>query len=136
MPGRQSVDYTILDAKGATGAGLAIFCRDFRHAILTFETDGGSDANFTVKFQGAISAVDNAAPAFGSAASVTNMWDYIEVVDLEDGATINGDTGISVAGADDYRIVEMNTNGLEYLNARVTARSAGEVTVKVRLFTN
>ena len=40
----------------------------------------------------------------------------------------------AVAGADDYRIVEANINGLQYLSARVTARSAGEVTVVCRLF--
>ena len=40
------------------------------------------------------------------------------------------------AGADDYRMFEANINGLQYLSARLTARSAGEVTVVVRLFNN
>jgi len=137
MP-RQNEYYTVLNAKGATGAGIAVPCGDFRHAIFYFATDGGGDAALTVKFQGSIgkgigSNMD-VAPAFGSAASVTNMWDYIEVVDLEDGAAIDGDTGISVATADDYRILEANINGLQYLCARVTARTEGEVTVVVRLF--
>ena len=131
---RKSVEYTIMSAKGATGAGNAILCDDFRHAIFTFATDGGGDAALTVKFQGAISDVSNAAPAFGSAASVTNMWDYIEVIDLEDGTAIDGDTGVAVASADDYRMLEANINGLRYLNARVTARTEGEVTIKVRLY--
>ena len=135
---RQTITYTILNAKAAAGAGIAIPCGDFRHAIFYYATDGGSDANLTVKFQGSIGkgiGVNmDVAPAFGSAASVTNMWDYIEVIDLEDGAAIDGDTGIAVAGADDYRIVEANINGLQYLSARVTARSAGEVTVVCRLF--
>jgi len=135
---RQTVEYTILDDKGGTGIGNIIQCEDFRHAIFYFATDGGSDADLTVKFQGSIgkglSPDEDDAPAFGSAAAVDNMWDYIEVVDLEDGSEIDGDTGISVSGADDYRMLEANINGLKYLCARVTARLEGEVTVKVRLF--
>lgn len=131
---RQVVEYTILSAKAATGAGIAIPCKDYRHAIFSFATDGGSDAALTVKFQGAISEVSNAGPAFGSSQSVTNMWDYIEVVDLEDGAAIDGDTGVAVATADDYRLLEANINGLDYVCAVVTARTAGEVTIKVKLY--
>lgn len=131
---RKSVEYTILNAKGATGAGVAILCEDFRHCVFSIATDGGSDAALTVKFQGAISSVSNASPAFGSAQSVTNMWDYVEVMDLEDGAAIDGDTGVAVASADDYRLLEANINGLKYLNAVVTARTEGEVTIKVKMF--
>ena len=136
---RQYVEYTILDAKAVAGAGIAIPCEDFRHAIFFVATDGGSDAALTLKFQGSIGkdiGVVNrdTAPAFASAASVTNMWDYIEVIDLESGAAIDGDTGISVATADDYRQLEANINGLKFLCARVTARTEGEVTVLVKLF--
>jgi len=133
---RYSKEYTILNAKAATGAGLAILCEDFRHAIFSFATDGGSDAALTVKFQGAISdgATEGSPPAFGSAASVTNMWDYVEIIDYNTGTAIDGDTGVAVASADDYRLFELNVNGLKYLCATVTARTVGELTVKVRLF--
>ena len=136
---RQTVFYTILNAKAAAGAGIAIPCEDYRHAIFFFATDGGGDAALTVKFQGSLGAGISpvnmeTAPAFASAASLTNMWDYIEVIDLEDGSAIDGDTGIAVATADDYRMLEANINGLKYLCARVTARTEGEVTVIVRLF--
>ena len=137
MP-RQNEFYTILNAKGATGAGVAIPCGDFRHAIFHFVTEGGGDAVLTVKFQGSlgkgIGANMDVAPAFGSSQSVTNMWDYVEVIDLESGANIDGDTGVAVATADDSRILEANINGLQYVCARVTARTAGEVTIVVRLF--
>ena len=136
---RQSEFYTILNTKAATGAGVAIQCEDYRHAIFFFATDGGSDAALTVKFQGSLGkgrTNENMeiAPAFGSAASLTNMWDYIEVIDLVDGSAIDGDTGVAVATVDDYRMLEANINGLKYINARVTARTEGEVTVIVRLF--
>lgn len=131
MSTRNTIEYTVLDAAGSTGAGNAINVSDFKHAIFSFATDGGGDAALTVKFQGAIS---EDAPDFDSAQAVSNVWEYIEVVDLEDGAAIDGDTGVAVATADDYRLLEANINGLEWLTANVTARTEGEVTVKIRLF--
>jgi len=136
---RQTAFYTILNAQASAASGIAIPCEDYRHAVFFFATDGGGDANLTVKFQGSIGKGISAAnmettPTFSSAASVTNMWEYIEVIDLQSGSAIDGDTGIAVAAADDYRMAEANINGLKYLCATVTARSAGEVTVIVRLF--
>lgn len=128
---RDSKEYTILNAAGATGAGNVISVQDFKHAVFSFATDGGADAALTVKFAGSVAET---APDFDSAQSVTNMWDYIEVVDLEDGSAIDGDTGVAVAAADDYRILEANINGLQWITAIVTARTQGEVTVKVRTF--
>lgn len=131
MSTRNSIEYTILSAAGATGAGKAILVEDFKNCVFSFATDGGGDAALTVKFQGSI---QDTCPAFGSAQSVTNHWDYVEVVDLEDGTAIDGDTGVAVASADDYRLLEANINGLKWINAVVTARSAGEVTIKMRTF--
>jgi len=118
-----------MSAKAATGAGNAIFCRDFRHAVVTVNT--ASSANLTLKFAGSIAAT---APNFAAAQSVSNPFDYIQAKDLEDGSSVDGDTGIAPAGTDDQRIFELNINGLEYLTAIVTAWAAGSVTVTVRLF--
>jgi len=128
---RTSQEYTILNAKATTGTGISIFIQDFRNAVLSFGT--ATSANLTVKFQGSI---QDTAPDFSAAQSVSNQWDYIEVVDLQSGAAIDGDTGVAVAGTDDFRIFEANINGLKWLNATVTARSAGSVTIKARLFDN
>lgn len=128
---RDTKFYTILDAKAATGVGLTIPCGDFNHAVISFNT--ASSANLTVKFAGSIAET---APNFAAAQSVSNPFDYIQVKDLEDGSSIDGDTGIAPAGTDDQRMLEVNINGLEYLTAVVTARSAGSVTVTVRLFNN
>jgi hypothetical protein len=119
----------VLDAKAATGVGTTQDVSDYRHIILMVAT--ASSANLTVKFQG---SAEGSAPAFGSAQSVTNHWDYIEIKDLQDGSAIDGDAGISVAGTDDVRLFEVNTNGLRWFNASVTARAAGSVTAKIALF--
>lgn len=126
---RDSKIYTIMAAKAATGAGNAIFCRDFRHAVVTVNT--ASSANLTLKFVGSIAEV---APNFAAAQSVANPFDYVQAKDLEDASTVDGDTGFAPAGTDDQRMFEINVNGLEYLSAVITAYTAGNATVTVRLF--
>jgi hypothetical protein len=41
-----------------------------------------------------------------------------------------------VATADDYRLFSANIDGMRWINARVTARTAWEVTIKAKLFSN
>jgi hypothetical protein len=89
--------------------------------------DTETSANLTVKFQGSFSKT---MPDFAAAQTVSNQWDYIQIKDLEDGSAIDGDTGIAPAGTDDHRHFAINTDGLNWLCAVVTARAAGSVTVK------
>lgn len=126
----------ILDAKAATGIGTTLDVRDFTHVTLAFGT--ASSANLTVKFQGAIAlpASPTTPPDFSAAQTVANNWDYVEVVDLEDGAAIDGDTGVACAGTDDFRLFSLNTQGLDYINCNVTVRSAGSVSVNAACYNN
>ena len=130
---RSSVPYTVFDAVWPAATWITMLAEDFRNAIFSYATDGGWDAASTVKFQWSIQDV---APDFSAAQSVTNMWDYIEVIDLEDGAAIDGDTWIAVATADDYRLFEANINALKWISATITARTAWEITLKAKLFSN
>jgi len=123
--------YQVLNAKAATGIGQLINVKDFRHIIVAIGT--ADSANLTVKCVGSI---EETAPDFTAAQSVSNMYDFLEMVDYQDGSKIAGDTGIAFAGTDDFRMFEINTNGLEWLTFRVTARSAGSVTVKILVFRN
>lgn len=128
---RNSADQVLIDAGATTSTGKTMLVDDFKNVILSYATDGGGDAALTVKFQGSI---QETAPDFSAAQSVTNMWDYIEVVDLEDGTAIDGDTGVAVATADDYRLFEANINGMRWISATITARTEGEVTIKARAY--
>jgi hypothetical protein len=120
---------TVLDAKAATGIGTPIDVSNYRHIILAVSTE--SSANLTVKFQGSGLGT---APTFSAAQSTANHWDYVQVKDLEDASTLDGDVGLALTGTDDVRLFEVNTNGLRWFCANVTARSAGSVTVKAALF--
>lgn len=106
--------------------GRVKFVDGFRHLELHLDTSG--TATLTVKVQGSF-AEDK--PDFNAAQSVSNRWDYIEVKDLEDGSAIDGDTGIAMAGADDHRVFEINTNSLRWMNVVVTAWTQGKVRASV-----
>ena len=121
----------ILNAPTATGAGKVINCEDYEHIVVSFATDGGNDAALTVQFQGSI---ESEAPDFDSAVSVTNHWVYIDSLDYPTGSSLDGATGIAVATADGYTIVELNISGLKWFTANMTARTEGEPTVKVKMF--
>lgn len=121
----------ILDAKAANGVGTGKLVQDYLHIVLALDT--ASNANLTVKFQASMADVE---PAWGSAQSVANQWDYVQVKDLEDGAAIDGDTGIAPAGTDDHRQLEVNVNGIRWLNAIVSGYAAGSITLRAVGFTS
>lgn len=137
--GREGAPVNITDTGTGThtftmhDVGNSIFVGDFRNAVLSLSSDGGGDAAMVVKFQGSI---QEEAPDFSAAQSATNQWDYVNVVDLEDQASIDGDTGITFAGADDNRLVEVNINSLRWINAIISSWTAGEITLKVMLTDN
>lgn len=114
--------------------GKNILVEDFRHCI--FSLDGASNANMTVKFVGSIgkSPTSDDCPDFSAVQAYNNSWDYIQLIDLEDGASVDGDTGIAQAGTNDHRILEANINGLKWVNAIITAWSAGNSTINIKMF--
>lgn len=113
--------------------GNSIFVEDFKIVEFFLATDGGADCDLTVKFQG---SMQEDAPDFSAAQSVTNQWEYIQVIDLENSAGIDGDTGIATGAADDYRQLEANVNGLRWINVIISNYVAGEITVKCKLYDN
>jgi hypothetical protein len=118
------------------GASKWILCEDFDTVVFSIDTDGGGDAAGTIKFvasDGKGVGLDTT-PDLGLAQSVTNRYDFIEVVDLEDGALIDGDTGFVVASADNHVSYEANVNAKRWVSCVFTAGTAGEFTVTATVF--
>ena len=121
---------TGVHAKGGSWINVA----DYQHVILAVDTDGGGDAAFTVKVAGSIS---DTPPDFIQAQLPANQYDYLSLIDIENNTNnIAGATGFIVASADDHRIFEVNTNGITWVGAVPTAGTAGEITIKMRGYTN
>lgn len=130
---RRVQDETIilnLASGDAAASGLAIDVSDFRHAIVSVAFTGFTG---TIKFQASAKLTK---PTFSSAQSSSNEWEYVQVIDLEDGASIDGDTGIVGSTTTDVRLFEINTNLISWLCVTATAKSAGAVKVTARASEN
>lgn len=134
---RQRIHYpkaNFLNAKAATGASNTIYCADFRNA--TVSVSAPLNTSLTIKVVGAIG---DTAPDFSSAQSTTNVYDFIEVVDLQDGYAIDGDTGITIdntTAAVNCRMFEVNTNALDWFAVVVTSYTDGSVSASTTLTDN
>jgi len=111
--------------------GRVIYTGD--HTTVNIMFNFASTPTMTLKVQGS-SKLDT--PDFYAAQSTTNRWDYMEIVDLEDGTIIDGDTGIACSGSADNRIIQVNTNGLSWVTLAVTAWTAGKLGAYATLYDN
>lgn len=121
----QRLLFPILDNVATSTSGVRVNVGDYRNIICAVDFD--AVATMTVKFAGSLA---DEAPDFTSSASSSNQFDYVEVIDLEDGSAVDGDTGISVDNTTDHRMFEINTNRLNWFTSVVTSWTAGTTTVK------
>jgi len=114
--------------------------KDYRNIILSVMTTGS--ANFTAKIAGSLGKLKadttnhGDTPNFGATISPTNPYSYIQLINLDTAAAINGATGITTAGTDLANTYEVNVNSLKYLTLVPTAWSAGAITIKALLTDN
>lgn len=114
---------------------------DFRDIVISVETSGSFNA--TVKVAGSIgklksdtTAISGETPNFGATQSKSNPYTFVQIINLDTAAAVNGATGITSAGTDLHNAYEVNTNGLRYLTLVPTAWTAGAITVKALLTDN
>lgn len=109
--------------------GWSINVKNYENKELTLDTDGGSDAEMTVKFQGSHQRTE---PDFSATQAVDNEWEYIAVTDLNSGTFYARDTGIALAGEDDHRAFNFEENNVKWINCIISGWVAGEVTVRMQ----
>lgn len=113
---------------------------EFKTAVLNFITSG--TATLTVKLAGSIGRLAADAdewgddPNFGATVSKSNPYNFIQVINLDTGASVNGATGIAAAGIDLNNNYEVNTNFMKYFTLIPTAWTQGAITAKVHLADN
>lgn len=83
----------------------------------------------TVKFAGSNADV---APDFGSAATYANPWDFVKAINLIDGSSVAGGTGLSGTATTSVTNLEINTNCIGWLGVIVSSVSGGTVTVRAK----
>lgn len=144
-----NIDTQASVAGSGAGAGSGGICLlapkvpvivDFQHAELQVITSG--TATTTIKVAGAIakSATGTAgnipSPNFGATVSRTNFYSFVQIINLDTGAAVNGATGIVVAGTDIANSYEVNINAIAFLTVIPVTWSAGAITVKLFVATN
>lgn len=118
----------IMDAKAAAGVGTAFNVKPYKNVMVKISTASiGGGEGVTVKCQGSL---EDTAPDFSAAQSVSNFWDYVQMVDANSGTPIEGDSGIAISGANDHRLMVVNTSGLTWLNFELSSIT-GTVAVTV-----
>ena len=119
----------ILAAKAAAGVGTTQDVSNYRHIV--FRVSAALNSSLTYRFQGSVS---DEAPDFSAAQSATNHWEYIETIDLQNEASVDGDTGYAINNdtvANNCRLFRPATPFLRYVSAEVSSYTDGNVTIDV-----
>lgn len=133
---------------GAGSSGIAVkappllLVNDFRNIILQVGTSG--TATTTIKIAGSVGKTASAnassprfdVPNIGAAASPSNPYSFVQIINLDTAVGVNGATGIVVAGTDINTMYEVNINMLKYLLVFPITWSAGAITIKAILASN
>lgn len=139
--------YNPLNSIAGSGAGAGsggicfpapkiILCDDFTN--FEFEVITSGTATSTIKFAaslgGTYSVKDGSTPNFGATQSAGNPYSFVQAIDLQNNAAVNGNDGIIVAGTDINNNYEVNINATKYLTAFPISWSAGVLTIKARAY--
>lgn len=131
LGGREyQIPHTILNNVATSTWGTEYGVSDYRNIVLMLSC---VNATATIKIAGSDLLQEDV--DMSSAQSATNHWDYIEIIDLEDGTSIDGDTGISCTGSD-YRRFAINDDLVSTLNAYTSSYTTGTVKLQIKYNNN
>ncbi len=115
---------TLFTAKAANGtSAVLINTSSYRNTL--FSIFAATSSTGTIKIKGS----NEETPAFSSAASASNMWDYVAIVNLQTHTETAGDTGVAFAASTGVEIVEANINAYRWMTVELSGYSAGAFTV-------
>jgi hypothetical protein len=120
---------TVLAEVAATG-GAAESVEAFRNVEVEVVM-----TNFTGTLKFAAANAETA-PDPTNAASLANPWAYVKAINLIDGSSVVGGTGLTGAATTSVTMLEINTNGIKWIIPEVTSYTGGTLTVKVKGFGN
>ena len=119
----------VFSAQGGDGAGTAMNVDAFDELIVQIGTVDNADA--TMKHYGSVSATE---PTWGSAASDTNMYTGVRLINLNDNSSVIGETGEAFGGVDVVKHYKINVSGMRWYNAIISSFVAGKMTVNVKAY--
>ncbi len=126
---------------GAGSSGIVVpappvvLIQDFDTPILQVGTSGTTTATLKVAgSNGKPPSVQSSPrwdlPNFGATVTPQNPYSFLQIINLDTAAAVNGATGIVVAGTDINNTYEVNINSIKYLTIIPISWSAGAITIK------
>jgi hypothetical protein len=116
----------------------------FRNVILQVGTTG--TATTTLKVAGSLGksaqySKASSGPRYdfvnmGATVSPANPYTFLQAIDLDTAAAVNGATGFVASGADLGKQYEINVNAMKYLTVFPVTWTQGVITVKALMVTN
>jgi hypothetical protein len=133
---------------GAGSSGLVVkappilLVSEYRNIILQVSTSG--TATLTLKVAGSLGKPEASSltsprydyPNIGGTVGPTNEYTFLQLLNLDTAAALNGATGIALSGADTNTQYEVNVNAQKYFTVFPTAWTQGVITIKAILTTN
>lgn len=135
---------------GAGSGGIVVkappvlLVSDFRNIILEFGTSGSTTC--TMKIAGSTGKPESAVlpltsprwdfPNFAATVIPKNPYTFLQAINLDTAAAVNGATGVVVSGTDINNQYEVNINAMKYLTVFPISWTQGVITVKAILTTN
>jgi hypothetical protein len=122
--------HTFIDNVAATSSGVAKRVSEFNAFAISIDLEGSTS---TVKCAGSVS---DAQPNWSAAQSDSNRYDYLDLTDVEDAASIDGDTGFVGTGTTDHRLLYVTGEPpLVWINCFHSVWTSGTTSVQ-GFFTN
>lgn len=115
---------------------------DWVNVVLSVETSGSFNGTFKIAGSLGKPVVTAAGkysedtPNFGATQSASNPYTFLQIINYDTAAAVNGATGVTSAGTDLHNTYEVNINAVKYLCPVFTAWTAGAVTLKALLTDN
>lgn len=109
----------------ATSTGVTVSSyQNVGFTVSTVNTSG------TIKFG---CSMADSLPTFATLPTASNRWQYVDVIDLQDEASIDGNTGITFAQSTTIRQVAIRNNVFKHCGAFFTTAAAnvGSTTVRI-----
>lgn len=133
---------------GAGSGGILVpappvlLCTDYRNIVISVETAGS--ATVTMKIAGSLGKPEASSltsprydyPNIGATVIPANPYTFLQIIDLDTAASVNGATGIAVTGTDIAKQYEVNINAQKYLTVIPISWTQGAITVKALLTSN
>jgi hypothetical protein len=132
---------------GSGSSGLVVLAppiihvTGFRNIVLQLGTSGSTTS--TLKIAGSLGKTLTSAtgargifPNFGATVAPSNPYGFLQAIDLDTAAAVNGATGLVASGTDVNKLYEVNINGMIFLTVFPISWSQGAITLKALCLTN